>query len=136
MAQGGMMLRRRLISTAIVTLWLVFLFLLSIPVREDISHSYHQLIGSGGDLPALTKEYSLRILGTGNYLSSNKHVFFYLFWGILWAVPLLVLIYSWIIKEQVHLTEFLLYSWLTYLLLFVFLLVMALYGLLMPFLHL
>ncbi len=130
------MLRRRLISTAIITLWLVFLFLLSIPVREDISHSYHQFIGSEGDLPALTKEYSLRILGTGNYLSSNKDHLFYLFWGILWAVPLLILIYSWIIKEQVRLAEFLLYSWLTYLLLFVFLMVMALYGLLVPFLHL
>jgi hypothetical protein len=109
------MLGRRLISTAIVTLWLVFLFMLSIPVRENVAHSYHQFIGSGGGLPALTKEYSLRILGTGDYLSANKDVFFYLFWGILWAVPLLILIYSWIIQEPVHLTEFLLYSWLTYL---------------------
>ena len=131
--EGGIMLGRRLISTAIVTLWLVFLLLLSVPIREDVAHSYHQLIGSAGELPSLTREYSLRILGMGNYLSANKDGFFYLFWGILWVVPLLILFFSWTIKEPVRLSEFLLYTWIAYLLLSVFLLVMALYGLLMPF---
>jgi hypothetical protein len=130
------MIGRRLMSTGIVTLWLIFLFLLSIPIREDISHFYHYLIGSTTELPALTKAYSMRILGAGNYLASNKDGFFYLFWGFIWAVPLIILFFSWRLKEPSHLTEFLLYSWLTYLLLSVFLFFMAIYGLLLPFLHL
>jgi hypothetical protein len=130
------MLGRRLISTGIIVLWLVFLFLLSTPIREDISHSYRHLVGSSAELPSLTKAYSLRILGAGNYLSSNKDRFFYLFWAVIWAVPLVILFFTWRIEEALQLNEFLMYSWLIYISLFVFLFVIALYGLLMPFLHL
>ena len=131
-----MMIGKRLISTAIVTVWLIFVFLLSIPIREDIAHFYHHLIGSATELPTLTKAYSLRVLGTGNYLAYNKDFFFYLFWGFTWAVPLVMLFFSWRLKKPSQLTEFLFYSWISYLLLVASLLFIALYGLLMPFLYL
>ena len=130
------MLTRRLISTAIVALWLVFLFLLSIPVREDISHSYRHLIGSSQQLPTLTKSYSLRILSSGDRLSTNRDGFFYLFWGVVWAVPVVILLFTWRTKEAKQLNEFLLYSWLFYISLCAFLFMIALYGLLVPFLYL
>lgn len=129
------MLVRRLISTGMVALWLVFLFLLSVPFREEFSHFYHHLIPSSMELPLLTKAYSLRILGTGNYLSANTDRFFYLFWGVVWAPPFAILYFTWKAREPALLTEFLLYSWMTYLLLCNFLLFIALYGLFLPFSH-
>ena len=135
------MLNRRSFSTIIIAIWLILLFFLSVPIREDISHTYHIIIASSGigspeNLPALTREYSLRILGSGNHLASNTNIFFYLFWGFIWVVPLIILFFTWRIKESLRLIEFLLYSWLSYLFLMALLFILAMYGLIMPFLYL
>ena len=135
------MMNRRLVSTIIITLWLIFLFFLSVPIREEISCTYHTIIASSkfnslGSLPTLTKEYTLRILGSGNLLVSNTDIFFYLFWGFIWVVPFIMLFFTWRIKEPIRLMEFLLYSWLGYLFLMAFLFILAIFGLIGPFLYL
>ncbi len=129
------MLARRVISSGIIALWLIFLFFVSVPIREEIAHHYYHQIDISAELPLLTKCFSLRILGTGDYLSSNGDVFFYLFWCAVWAVPVMILCCVWRIKEPLLLTEFLLYSWISYLFFCIFSFSIALYGLFMPFLQ-
>lgn len=132
------MLTRRLVATAIVAIWLVLVYLVFLPIREDLSHTYHHIIDATTELPALTKDYSLRILGTGDYLSegNERDWLFYLFWGFVGAFPVFILLGSWMIKTPLHLLEFLLYSWAFYFTAVASLFTIALYGLILPFLHL
>ena len=130
------MLGRRLVSTAIVAIWLVLLFFLSIPIREQFSHTYHHFLTSPEHLNVITKDYSLQILGSGDYLKSDHGFLFYIFWGIIWLVPFAILFFTWRIKEPSHLLEFLFYSWLSYFLAMSFLFLLAIFGLILPFLYL
>jgi len=129
------MLLRRWISTAIIAIWLVFLFFLYVPIREDVARLAADLIDSSVELPLLTRDFTLRILGSGNDFSPHENSLFYLFWGVLWAIPLGMLFFVWRIKTQLKLMEFLLLSWLSYLFLCTLLFILALYGLILPFLY-
>ena len=128
------MLKKRILSTIIIAVWFVFLFLLSGPIREDISHTYHHILGSNEHLNTFTKSYSLQILGPGDYLSSDKGFVFYLFWGLIWIIPFAILFFTWQIKDPLHLLEFLFYSWLLYLVISVLLFLLAIFNLALPFL--
>jgi hypothetical protein len=130
------MLGRRLVSTITIVLWLVFLFFLSIPIREQIAHTYHHLLPSPEHLHVITKDYSLAILGSGDYLNPDHGFLFYIFWGGIWLVPLAMLFFTWRIKEPSDLLEFLFYSWLSYLFVTSFLFLLAIFGLILPFLYL
>ena len=128
------MLRRKILSTIIIAVWVVILFFLFIPIREEISHTYHHLVGASGELPLLTRAYSLEILGPGDYLDSEYSFVFFLFWGFLWLVPFTMLFFTWRSKDSAALLEYLFYSWLLYLLITFLLIIFALFGMIMPFL--
>ncbi len=130
------MLGRRLVATAIIAIWIVLLFFLSVPIREEIAHTYHHFLNSSEDLNILTKDYSLQILGSGDYLNSDNSFLFYFFWGFIWLIPFVMLIFTWRIKEPSFLLEFLFYSWLSYLFITSFLFLLAIYGLILPLLYL
>ena len=130
------MLGRRLVSTAIIAIWLVLLFFLSIPIREQIAHTYHHILTSPEYLNVITKDYSLQILGSGDYLKPDHGFLFYIFWGFIWFVPFAILFFTWRIKEPSHLLEFFFYSWLSYFLAMSLLFLLAIYGLVLPFLYL
>ena len=130
------MLGRRLVSTAIIAVWLVFLFFLSIPIREEIAHTYHHFLSSPEHLNNITKDYALQVIGSGDYLNTDNSILFYLFWGFIWLVPFAFLLFTWRIKDPSHLLEFLFYSWLAYLFIISLLFLLAIFGLILPFLYL
>ena len=129
------MLGRRLVSTAIIAVWLVLLFFVSIPIREEIAYTYQHLLGSPEHLSVITKDYALSILGAGVFQDQHHSFLFYICWGFIWIVPFIILIFTWRIAEPSLLLEFSFYSWLAYLLIFFFLLLLAAFGLVLPFLY-
>lgn len=130
------MLGRRLASTFAVVIWLIFLFFLSIPIREDIAHTYYHHLPSTEYLSVLTTQFALPILGSNEVLNPEHSIRFYLFWGLIWVVPLTILVFSWRIKEPLILLEFLFYAWLSYLPAICVLFLLAAFGLVLPFLYL
>ena len=135
MKGNSAMLGRRLVSTAIIAMWFVLLFFLSIPIREQVAHTYHHFLSSPEHLNVITKDYSLQILGSGDYLEPDHDFLFYIFWGFIWLVPFAILFFTWRIKESSHLLEFLFYSWFAYFLIVSFLFLLAIFGLILPFLY-
>lgn len=126
---------RKVIASGFIAVWMVFLFFFSVPIREDVSRLAHHFIDSSAELPLLTRNFSMRILGAGDSFSSSGDSLFYFFWGVLWVVPLGVLFFVWRIKSPLKLMEFLFYSWMSYLLICILLFSLVLYGLFLPFLY-
>jgi len=75
------MLGRRLASTFAVVIWLIFLFFLSIPIREDIAHTYYHHLPSTEYLSVLTTQFALPILGSNEVLNPEHSIRFYIVLG-------------------------------------------------------
>jgi hypothetical protein len=124
---------KRLFLIGIVVLWLCFLTLCFLVLREDCAHTYYHLISESGDnLPLLTVKVSLPILGPDRLDQSYEWIF-YFFWGYLFLFPVVVAVFVWRIKDAFRMVEFWVYAMSLYLVFLLGSAVIVGYGLWLPF---
>jgi len=112
-----MMIARKLLLTFVLLLWCGCLWVVSVPVRQAFSHTYHHWladIGGGSSrmqLPALTAYVAVPIIGDELHLRTGpRSPLFYIYWSLLWVGPVVVGVAVWIICEPQRLAEFWIYS--------------------------
>jgi hypothetical protein len=128
------MILRKSLLTGIVIAWFVFLYLVAFVFREIFSHTYYHLIKDmGNTLPLLTKKIAIPILGA-DALNAENEWLFYIFWGIIWIVPVIILSTLLRIPDRIKLMEFWVYSWSIYMVFFFLSTSLVICGLLLPFL--
>jgi hypothetical protein len=132
------MLRRAVLTFALL-LWCGGLWFLSVPLRQDISHTYHhwlgELIGGNahGTLPSLTLRVSMPILGNDRGLETGQSPLFYVFWSLMWLGPLLLGAAVWAIRSPGRLLEAWVYSASIYAMMVITAAIVVIAGLWLPF---
>ena len=106
---------RRLLLSAVLMFWCVVLWFLSVPVRHEVSHTYHHWLaditeGHKEELPSLTIHVSLPILGDELHVDTTRSPLFYLYWSLLWFATVAIGVAVWIPRDSQRLMEVWVYS--------------------------
>jgi hypothetical protein len=129
------MRRSRLLLACVIVLWYLVLGLVFLVVRPELAYSFgHWLHPFGRDLPSLTVDFSLPVLGPEiSSLDPSYRPVFWLVWGALAAPPAILMGYAWRVSERLALLEAAVYGGAAYLLATLAVSIMLALGLWLPF---